>query len=162
MALKAIRLAVMVSSSYAKYQEAVAVAKDEARQKGAEVVLVSEVLSCFDMALPAKAILTRPDVDAVVVIGIVTSVSYRVNLSGRSGKEVVQWDETIAHSTISLLNQLSIQANKPLVNIWMGPELLLTHVDELIEESVRSGVRSALQLVQETDRLRALPIWGEE
>lgn len=152
---RAPRLAFIVSNYYPGYRSMLDAACAEADAQGAHVVFVSEVPGCFDMPLPVKHLLTRPDVDAVVAMGVILPVPHKTVQGGSPRDEITDWDETIANATIARLDELSLTYNKPVVKELIGPGFAVGMVGERAERYARAGVKTAVLLLAELERIRA-------
>jgi 6,7-dimethyl-8-ribityllumazine synthase len=152
-----IRLAIIISNYYPGYAGMLEAALDEAEKCGVQVTLVSEVPGCFDMPLPVKMILQRDDVDAVLALGVILPVPHKTREGGSPRDEITEWDETIANGTFDRLDALALQYEKPVIKELIGPGFRVATVKGQIETYARAGVKAAVALVNEIDRIRSFP-----
>lgn len=154
MTVQPLRLALIVSNYYPGYRTMVEAACAEAAALQVEVVFICEVPGCFDMPLPVKALLQREDVDAVVALGVILPVPQKTAEGGSPRDSITEWDETIAHGTISRFDELALAFNKPVVKELIGPGFAVSMVKGRVEEYARAGVQAAVLLVNELRRIR--------
>jgi 6,7-dimethyl-8-ribityllumazine synthase len=148
-----VRLAIIVSDYYPGYQGMVDAAVKEAKSLGAIVSVISQVPGCFDMPLPIKKLLQREDVDAVVALGVILPVPYKTKNEDKASDEITIWDETIANGTINRLDALSLEYDKPVVKELIGPGFPINLVQERVERYASAGVKSAVLLLKEIERI---------
>lgn len=105
------RLAIVSSSFYPEIAERMlAVARERAASRGAEVARVCSVAGTFDIPAVADALLAREDIDAVVALGAVI-------------KGQTKHDEVISHATASALLASSVRRSKPVSLGITGPAM---------------------------------------
>jgi 6,7-dimethyl-8-ribityllumazine synthase len=157
MAQQPIRLAIIISNYYPGYSGMLEAALDEAATCGVHVSLVSEVPGCFDMPLPVKMILQRDDVDAVLALGVILPVPHKTSAGASPQEQLTDWDETIANATFACLDTLALEYEKPVIKELIGPGFPVGTVKGRVQTYARAGVKAAVTLVTEMERLRALP-----
>lgn len=108
-------------------------AKDKARELGAEVVAHQQCAGVYDVPLPTKRLLSRDDVDAVVVIGVV--------VQGET-----KHDEIITHATAKTLQELSLQFDKPVGLAITGPGMTWQQAEARVHNAAH-GVEAVLALL---------------
>jgi len=142
-----VRLGVVVSEfNYDVTRVMLEKALSHARFLGAGVSVVFHVPGVFDAPYAVAALLSRGDVDAVVVLGAV--------IEGET-----EHDEVVAHQAARKILDLGVSAGKPVALGVIGPGASRLQAVERAEEYARRAVESAVKMVR---RLRSLPGEGGE
>jgi len=114
-------------------------AKEEVTFLGASLGPVLKTPGVFDIPLAAKALLDRPDVDAVVALGAV--------IEGET-----QHDEVVMHQAARKLADLSVETGKPVGLGISGPGETRLQAQDRIENAA-NAVRAVVKML---GRLREL------
>jgi 6,7-dimethyl-8-ribityllumazine synthase len=114
-------------------------AKEEVSFLGASLGPVLKTPGVFDIPLAAKALLARPEVDAVVALGAV--------IEGET-----QHDEVVMHQAARKLADLSVETGKPVGLGISGPGETRLQAQDRIENAA-NAVRAVVKML---GRLREL------
>lgn len=134
-------LGVVCSTFYAEISKRMlAVAKEKAGSLGVSITHVSSVSGVFDIPLLADALLARPDVDAIIVLGAVI-------------KGQTKHDELISHAVASSLLEISASRKKPVSLGITGPGMHERQAYARIRPVAEHAVESALQSYNEYQRV---------
>ncbi len=106
-----------------------------AKKNGLDVVLVVKVIGVFDVPLALQRMLSRQDIDAAVVLGVV--------VQGETAH-----DEVVAYAAAEAIMQLSLKFDKPVGYGISGPRMTLAQAKSRAKAfSVRAvqAVKRALE-----------------
>lgn len=136
-----VRLAIAVSEfnydvTYLMLQKALS----HARFLGAEVVYVVKVPGVWELPMAVKALVAKPEVDAVAALGAVIQGATR-------------HDEVVAQQSARKLLDIAVESGKPVALGVIGPGANRVQALERAEEYARRAVEAAVKMAR---RLRAL------
>lgn len=117
-------------------------ARERAAESGLEVAETARAAGAFDTPLLADALLARPDIDAVVVLGAI--------IRGRT-----RHDEVIAHAVAGALLQVSVSRGKPAALGISGPGMDERQAYARIRPVAERAVDAAAGAHAELGRIRA-------
>jgi len=127
-----VRIAIVSSAFYPEIAgRMLAVARERARSRGAEIALECSVSGTFDIPPVADALLARDDVDAVVALGAVI-------------KGQTKHDEVISHATASALLAISVARSKPASLGITGPAMRERQAYARIRPAAERAVDAAI------------------
>jgi 6,7-dimethyl-8-ribityllumazine synthase len=110
----------------------VATASDEVEKVGARIVREVRVAGCYETVLVADALLTRSDVDAVVVLGFIERGE---TLHG----------EVMGHVVLGELVELELKHRKPIGIGVIGPGATEEQAHQRKDATARSAVRAPVR-----------------
>lgn len=110
-------------------------AKKAAKNNGLNVKEISYVSGVFDVPLPLKRLLARPDIHACVVLGAV--------VQGETSH-----DEIVAHTSASKIADLSLKFDKPVGYGISGPRMTKEQAQKRAEEFAVRAVETAVRMLE--------------
>jgi len=116
--------------------EMLAHAEKTAQENGISVVAVSRVTGAFDVPLPLKRLLARPDVDAAIVLGAV--------VEGETSH-----DEVVAYTCAEKVAELSLQFDKPVGYGISGPRMSVAQAKARAKEFSQRAVETVKRMLSE-------------
>lgn len=136
-----VRLAIVVSEfNYDITRIMEEKAADHAAFLGAEISLMVKAPGSYDTPFIVSRVISRDDVDAVVVLGAVI-------------KGETDHDQVVAHQAARKLLDLSVEHGKPVALGIIGPGVSRLDAMERAEEYARRAVESAVKLVRRSWKL---------
>ncbi len=142
-----VRLAIIVSEfNYDITSIMLQKAESHARFLGAEVSLIFKVPGTYDAPYAVASVMSREDVDAVVVLGAVI-------------KGETDHDQVVAHQAARKILDIGVEAGKPVSLGIIGPGVSRLDAMDRAEEYAARAVESAVKMAK---RLKKLRETGEE
>jgi len=131
-----VRLAIVVGEfNYDVTRIMLEKALSHARFLGAEVTYVYMVPGVYDSPYAVSQLITKPDVDAIAVIGAV--------IQGET-----KHDEVVAHQAARKLMDLGVEHGKPVAMGIIGPGASRMQAFERAEEYARRAVEAAVKMAR--------------
>ncbi|MDE1825044.1 MAG: 6,7-dimethyl-8-ribityllumazine synthase [Candidatus Micrarchaeota archaeon] len=115
-------------------------ALEKAGELGIEVFCISKVPGVFDMPLIVDALLSKKEIDAVVMLGAVI-------------KGDTKHDELIANSTANAIAMISVKRGKPVALGITGPDMTHSQAEQRIKPSAQRAVEAAKRMVEEMQKI---------
>lgn len=127
-------VALVVAQFYEDIAERMeATARENAADRGAEVVESVTVPGVYDAPLAADRLARRGDVDAVAVLGAVVTGD-------------TDHDQVVTHAAARQLSEVSLRRDAPVTFGVMGPDMSYDEAEARVEKGARA-VDSALDLL---------------
>ena len=111
-----------------------AAARDEARSRGAQIVVEIGVPGSYELPLPIDVVLGRADVDAAVALGYIER--------GETGH-----GEVMGHAVHRALLDASLRHRKPIGFGFIGPGALPRQAEKRKDDYARAAVRAAVRML---------------
>jgi len=121
---------------------------DHAKFLGLEIAYIYKVPGTYEIPLAASQLLSREDVDGVVVLGAVI-------------KGETKHDEVVAHQAARKIMDLMIQYGKPVGLGIIGPGATRGQALERVEEYARRAVEAVAKMIKRSRVLSEKKYSGE-